>query len=58
MYKGNTFSFGCIGAETCLLDDNLNPVTGNGYHSIDLVQGTAKIGSKTYPFTEHLKWEL
>lgn len=54
-YQGMWFYFGSIGAATCLLDENLDPLSGKGYHSIDLVKGKAKIGAKEFNFTEHLR---
>jgi hypothetical protein len=54
-YQGVWFYFGSIGAATCLLDDNLNPVSGKGYHTIDLPKASAKIGAKEFGFSEHLR---
>lgn len=53
-YQGILFHFGTIGSLTCLIDNNLNPVSGKGYHKIDLAKGTASIGAKEFAFDEHL----
>lgn len=55
-YGGVLYNFGSIGAATCLLDSNLDPVSGKGYHSIDLQLKTAQIGAKEFSFTEHLNF--
>ena len=54
-YRGMWFYFGSIGAATCLLDENLDPVSGKGYHTIDLAKVKAEIGAQEFNFTEHLR---
>lgn len=56
-YQGFLFYFGRIGACTAMLNDKLDPHSGKGYHSIDLVNCKAYIGATEYSFTEHLNYK-
>ena len=53
-YQGVMYKFGHLGSRQCLLDDELNPVTGNGYHGINLAKYEAHTGAEKFSFTEHL----
>lgn len=42
-FNGVIYSFGKIGAAECLLDDNLNPCSGDSYHEITPISAGGKV---------------
>jgi hypothetical protein len=51
---GKVYSIGKLGSMECLLDEELNPVTGWAFHNIDLASCTVELGDQSFTFREHL----